>query len=153
MLRRGGRPGFVYVFDAVDDPHVKVGKSVEPPGRRSTVQTGNPYQVEVYSTYRCRSIEVAGEVERYAHRLLDECRGPAGNEWFEVSAQDADRAVSEGYRRATGRWVFRLPVGPILRRVRVRLRRFGVWVVRGLAVVGAVYTGLTLSNVLSRVVG
>lgn len=91
-------PGFVYIIQMVQatvnalppPPHlIKVGRTVNLPGRRSALNTGNPYRLEYVQHW---PVSDAKEGERVAHDRLVNLHLRAypdyggGREWFRLPA-------------------------------------------------------------------
>lgn len=85
---RRGAGGYVYVLEGAHG-HQKIGKSVDPEARRSTLQTGSPVTLTVKHT--AFAGPYAERVEKGAHSILDAARLPG--EWFDVSTEAAIAAV------------------------------------------------------------
>lgn len=86
-------PVHVYVIAEIQGGYVKVGVSHAPQRRMATLQNCNPRLLEVaYQSYGF-SRSSAMEIERAAHRLLDDCS--VGSEWFACSSPEAIAAVIE----------------------------------------------------------
>lgn len=77
-------PGYVY-FVEDDMGRVKIGKASNVKTRLSSLQTGNAAPLNVLLVLECKTIESAGQLERFMHQHFGSSK--VRNEWFQRTEQ------------------------------------------------------------------
>lgn len=75
---------------------IKIGISDAPYARVLSLQTNNPYHIDIVETWRCQSKTVARRFESALHNDLSEYR--TRGEWFEYSPTEALKLCREWLR-------------------------------------------------------
>lgn len=87
----------VYVIASKDQSQSKIGISESPTKRRAGLQTGNPAQLSLHSTYWMSGRDDALLLERQTHRVLRSKGYFQIGEWFNIEPAVADRVIGEVY--------------------------------------------------------
>ena len=88
---------YIYFMTCSSDPMmIKIGKSASPESRLKTLQVGNPHQLEILATLKCKGVLHAEYLELQAHKYFafSYVRG----EWFKFD---------EKIRRKVEKWILR----------------------------------------------
>lgn len=98
------RPGaaHVYILYCFSDPYIytKVGVASDVRARVSTLQTGNPLEIELFEAIPVESKAEALRVEKKAHDLLAQFR--VNREWFDCGNDLAWLAVQVAVGKRSG---------------------------------------------------
>lgn len=87
----------IYVIGSRAQTHAKIGISDNPLKRRASLQTGNPSQLIVHSSFWLFNREHASILEKQTHRALKARGNFLTGEWFNVEPAIAERIISEVY--------------------------------------------------------
>ena len=81
-----------YVYFLRSGECIKIGKANNIRKRLKTIQTSNPYRVELLTFVKCDSEDQAFELEAYFHEKFKEHR--TNGEWFRLFIEDNDNSIS-----------------------------------------------------------
>jgi len=93
----GAQVGYVYVIAAADGT-VKIGQTTSPRARLATLQTSSPVALRMH--YLLATDQNPAVIEAAAHRALAAHR--CAGEWFDVSAETAQRVIDQAAAMLAG---------------------------------------------------
>ena len=83
--------GFIYLINSGQTNRFKIGVSIKPPQRKKGLQTGNPEELSLVSSYESDNYQ---KIETILHRTLnhkkyiEEDFRSLGGEWFILTSED-----------------------------------------------------------------